>query len=206
MAAGMKAFFKNELISLKAKTGLNQFENMKLDPNWKEVANKLCDQLAAETIKPPFDRIKVEVIQRVLVDAMMNDKDFIGWNPRWVRIALNTWWSIYGGKLMEAMAKDPDKKPEPYTGPPIDVDVLIDSYVRRLKEAPMMKRVPYVSPEEAKEEGQARPKAHVYRSTDRSYLNEVNARVRKGRELYFRENYPGATEEQVQQYLDSFEK
>lgn len=205
MATGMTAYFKNELSALKDKTSLNQFENMKLIPEWKVKANALVKDLVAETIKPPFDRIKPEVIQRVLTDAMMNDKDFIGWNPKWVRIALNTWWGIYGGKIMEVLSKD-EKPVKPYTGPPIDVDVLVKSYISRLKSAPMMRRVPDVSPEEAKEEGQARPKAHIYRSTDRSYQNEIDARVRKGRELYFRENYPGATEEQIQQYLDSFEK
>lgn len=206
MAAGMTAFFKDQLINLKMKTGLNQFENMKQDPDWKQKANDLVRQLVEEARKPPFNKIKPEVIQRVLADAMMNDKDFIGWNPKWVRIALNSWWTIYGGKIMEALEKqEKEAPPPPYTGPPIDVDALINSFKQRLKEAPMMRRVPEVSPDEAKEEGQVRPKAQIYRSTDRSYLNEINAKIRKGRELHFRENYPGATEEQVQQYLDSFE-
>lgn len=204
--SGMTKFFKEELENLKMKTGFNQFENLKQDPAWKEKANDLVRQLVQETERPPFDKIKVEVIQRILMDGVMNDKDFIGWNPKWVRMTLNNWWGIYGGKIIEARTASEKQNMQavPYEGPPIDVDTLINSYLNTLKSAPMMRSVPKVTEVEANEEGQDRPKAHIYRSTDRSYLNEVNARVRKGRELYFRENYPGATEEQVKEYLDSF--
>ena len=202
----MTKFFKEELESLKMKTGFNQFENLKQDPAWKEKANDLVCQLVRETEKPPFDKVKIEVIKRILLDGVMNDKDFIGWNPKWVRMTLNNWWSVYGGKIIEALEKSQKAAVPEYTGPPIDVDTLVTSYVNRLKSAPMVRSIPKLSEEEAKEEGQDRPKAHIHRSTDRSYLNEINARIRKGRELYFRENYPGATEEQVKEYLDSFEK
>jgi len=35
---------------------------------------------------------------------------------------------------------------------------------------------------------------------------ELDERTRKGRELWYRENYPGATDEHVTEYLNSFEK
>jgi hypothetical protein len=98
-----------------------------------------------------------------------------------------------------------EKKEKPayeYKGPPIDVDVLLNEYKNRLRSP---SKVPEISKKEIEEEGDVRPKAHIYRSTDLSYKKQVDERVRKGRELYFRENYPGATEEQLQQYLKSFE-
>lgn len=64
--------------------------------------------------------------------------------------------------------------------------------------------VPKISDKEIREEGREKPKKQVYPSTPPGYQAQIDARVRKGRELYFRENYPGATEEQVKEYLDSF--
>lgn len=63
-----------------------------------------------------------------------------------------------------------------------------------------------ISEKEMREEGKVKPKYRPYPSTPPGYQAKIDATVRKCRELYFRENYPGATEEQVQQYLDSFEK
>jgi hypothetical protein len=208
MATGMTAYFKNELTNLKMKTGLNQFENMKLEPDWKDKANALVYELVAVATSDPFNKVKPDVIQRVLTDAVLNDKDFIGWNPKWVRITLNAWWAVYGGKILEAIAELEKKEapPAPYTGPPIDVDVLINTYVARLKESPMVRKVPDVSPEEAKKEGKVRPKAHFHSKTDAAYIAEVNERIRRGREIHFRQNYPGATEDEVQAYLISLDQ
>jgi hypothetical protein len=44
-----------------------------------------------------------------------------------------------------------------------------------------------------------------YPSTPLSYQEKINATVRKGREIHFREKYPGATDEQVTDFLNSFE-
>lgn len=44
-----------------------------------------------------------------------------------------------------------------------------------------------------------------YPSTPASYQEKIDAAVRKGRELHFREKYPGATDEQIQAFLNSFE-
>lgn len=66
--------------------------------------------------------------------------------------------------------------------------------------------VPKISDKEIKAEGQLKPKRNSHPYTEPGYQAKIDAAVRKGRELYFRENYPGATEEQVKEYLDSFEK
>lgn len=63
-----------------------------------------------------------------------------------------------------------------------------------------------MSDKEMREQGKVKPKFKPHPSSPPGYQAKIDAAVRKGRELYFREKYPGATEEQVQQYLDSFEK
>lgn len=45
-----------------------------------------------------------------------------------------------------------------------------------------------------------------YPSTPASYQEKIDAAVRKGRELHFREKYPGATDEQIKELLDAFEE
>jgi hypothetical protein len=66
--------------------------------------------------------------------------------------------------------------------------------------------VPKICDKEISQEGREEPKRQIYPSTPPGYQAKIDAAVRKGRELYFRENYPGATEEQVKEYLDSFPK
>jgi hypothetical protein len=67
------------------------------------------------------------------------------------------------------------------------------------------KPVPTISATDILLEGKLKPKAMVYRSTDLSYQKQLDERTRKGRELYFRENYPSASEEDLKRYLKSFE-
>src|SRR5688572_14691617 len=67
------------------------------------------------------------------------------------------------------------------------------------------RHIPKISSEEILEEGRLKPKYQSHPYTPPGYQAQIDAKVRKGRELYFRENYPGATEEQVNEYLDSFE-
>jgi hypothetical protein len=209
MATGMKKFFKEQLETMKDRTGYNQFEKLQQEPNWKEKANQLIQFMVDECNRPPFDMVQDAVKQRVIAQAVVDDGEFTGFNAKFVRRALNAWWQVYGGKLLEA--RDQMQKEQPSTTradvPPellaIPVDTLIGDYLQTLRKG--FSEVPKVSEKEAKEEGQDRPKAHIYRSTDLSYKKQIDERVRKGRELYFRENYPGATEEQLQEYLKSFE-
>ena len=208
MATGMKQFFKTQLETLKDRTGLNQFEKLKEENDWKTKANQLIQFMVDECNRAPFDMVRDEVKQRVISQAIVDDQEFTGLNAKFVRRALNAWWLVYGGKVLEArdqLAKEEKKQIPEYSGPPIDVDVLVKSYLQRLRQ-PNPNQVPELTKKEIEEEGQERPKAHIYRSTDRSYKKQIDEKVRKGRELYFRENYPGATEEQVKQYLDSFDK
>lgn len=82
-------------------------------------------------------------------------------------------------------------------------------WLDRLKEEVNKVQVKKVSPlteKEIKAEGQEKPKRQSHPYTAPGYQAQIDASVRRGRELQFRENYPGATEEQVKEYLDSFER
>lgn len=203
-ALDMYDFFHKEFKHLKALTGLNQWERLNDSPNAAAEINEIITALVDETKRDPFKMIKPEVLQRVIHDAMMNDDNFIGLNPKFVRKALNAWWGIYGQKLLEARDQrdKEDFQPVKLTKEQNEkVDSLINSYLQTLRS----NKVPKLTKQEIQEEGQVRPKAHVYHSTDLSYQKQIEERVRKGRELYFRENYPGATENDLKKYLESFE-
>lgn len=59
--------------------------------------------------------------------------------------------------------------------------------------------------EEIKEEGQDKPKFKRYPFTSEGYQKKIDESVRKGRELWFRDHHPNATEIEVIDYLNSFE-
>jgi hypothetical protein len=200
----MKAFFKKELETLQAKTGIRQLETLMQKEDWRKEANLLIDLMIEECNKPPFDLVKQDVKERVISRAIVEDGDFIGLNAKFVRKALNAWWNVYGGKIIEA--RDESKAPVKVDlDPEADarVNVLLQSFQRSIRNG-VFQQVPKITTEEAKQEGDVRPKAHVYHSTDLSYKKQIDERVRKGRELYFRENYPGGSDEDLKAYLASF--
>jgi hypothetical protein len=200
----MKAFFKKELETLQAKTGIRQLETLMQKEDWRKEANLLIDLMIDECNKPPFDLVKLDVKQRVISRAIVEDGDFIGLNAKFVRKALNAWWNVYGGKIIEA--RDESKTPVKVDlDPEADarVNTLLQSFQRSIRNG-VFQQVPKITQEEAKQEGDVRPKAHVYHSTDLSYKKQIDERVRKGRELYFRENYPGGSDEDLKAYLASF--
>lgn len=72
-------------------------------------------------------------------------------------------------------------------------------------------KVPALLKDQIKEQGQTdppKPRATFQEFDPERQMEikkEMDERTRKGRELYFRENYPGASEEQVRDYLNGFE-
>jgi hypothetical protein len=200
----MYDFFHGELKTLKARTGYTQWEKLNDSPKAADEINDLIKYMIDECVKPPFDLVKDEVKQRVISRAIVEDGDFIGLNAKFVRKALNAWWNVYGGKIIEA--RDESKAPVKVDlDPEADarVNVLLQSFQRSIRNG-VFQQVPKITQEEAKQEGDVRPKAHVYHSTDLSYKKQIDERVRKGRELYFRENYPGGSDEDLKAYLASF--
>ncbi len=63
-----------------------------------------------------------------------------------------------------------------------------------------------ITDKEVREEGQEQPKFKPYPYTNPEvYQRELDERTRKGREIWFRENHPLASDQQVLDYLNSFE-
>jgi hypothetical protein len=61
--------------------------------------------------------------------------------------------------------------------------------------------------EQVKENGQTdppKPRGHEYPFTPLEYQQKIDERVRKGREILFRERNPNATEQDIENYLNSF--
>jgi hypothetical protein len=63
-----------------------------------------------------------------------------------------------------------------------------------------------LTPSEIEKEGKEKPAFKPYPYTNPEvYQKELDERTRKGRELWFRDNHPNATEEDILDYLKSFE-
>jgi hypothetical protein len=198
----MKEFFKKELETLQAKTGIRQFETIMAKDNWEEEVDALINPMLEECNRPPFNIVKPEVKERVIRDAILNDQEFIGLNAKFVRKALNAWWGIYGGKILEAVNQKSEGvyKKVPLT-PEEDakVNVLLDSYKKRLLSggpAFEIKKVPQLTEAEIKEEGQVERKKTVVRSTPLSY-HESQERHRR----YVLENYDMYTGKQLPTWM-----
>ena len=66
-----------------------------------------------------------------------------------------------------------------------------------------LQRVPEMTEREIKDNGQDRPQAMKYPSTDQGYVKEWTDRVRKHAELTYRERHPQATDIEVKLFLDN---
>ena len=62
-------------------------------------------------------------------------------------------------------------------------------------------RVPEMTPEEIKANGQVRPKAFKVPSTDSSYVKEWADKIHKYQEQTYRDRHPDCTDEEVQRFL-----
>lgn len=213
-------FFYNEFKNLKALTGFNQWEKLNEGPDPEKAIREVINPMVQVTQFEPFRIVKPAVLQRVIHNAIMTDSDFTGLNAKWVLKVLNAWWNIYGGKILEA--RDQQEKqapPVPYTGPPIDVKTLVDSYVNRLKSGmvPDKKLTDEERAEIAQKEGKEwksdieRKAVSVLPDPERKVytvetLKERNERIRGMQEKTFRERNPGASEEEVKLFMETMKQ
>jgi hypothetical protein len=165
----MKAFFKQELETLQAKTGIRQLETLMQKEDWKKEANLLIDLMITECNKPPFNLVTVTVKERVISRAIVEDQEFTGLNAKFVRRALNAWWNINGDRVLMAR-NEMQRDAQPVVLTPEDndkVNVLLESYRRRLLSGDGPKMVPKIESQVAEKEGaewqsEIEKKAHKY--------------------------------------------
>lgn len=84
----MREFFKAELKTLYLKTGLQQYAKLSEMPDSKNQITILLDLLVKECEK--FDRIPDEDKKKIILDYMITDPEFQGFNPKIIWKWLNT--------------------------------------------------------------------------------------------------------------------
>lgn len=163
----MRAFFKQELKNLQAKTGIRQLENMMLKEKWQDEANKLIEFMIEECNKPPFNIVATAVKERVISRAIVEDQEFIGLNAKFVRRALNAWWLTNGDRVIEACNAKSSVVYERVELTPeqsAKIDVMAKEYIQQLLSGDTeIKSVPQLTDEEIKREGKEFEATHIVR-------------------------------------------
>src|SRR5688500_12716663 len=95
-AKDMFEFFHEEFQTLRAKTGIRQFEQLNEQPDAAKAINDVIEFMCRECEKPPFHVVRPEIKQRVISRAIVEDQEFIGLNAKFVQRALNKWWLVNG--------------------------------------------------------------------------------------------------------------
>jgi hypothetical protein len=161
----MRDFFKREFETLEIKTGIRQYERMMERDNWEADFRLAIDLMVDECNKPPFDLIGIDLKQRIISQAIIEDKDFIGLNPKFVRKALATWWNFNKDKYYEQAVQNAQ---EQQTAEPVswkEREHWLNVWRAELdKLETSVKKVPQLTEKEIQEEGQERPKQKIYPS------------------------------------------
>jgi len=92
----MREFFKQELKTLKAKTGLNQYENIGAMPDAQFQFKILLDSM--ELACAEFSYIPDNDKQRIIREQILRDQDFTGLNSRviwkWLNLNKDHYWAV----------------------------------------------------------------------------------------------------------------
>lgn len=150
----MVKFFYQEFESLKAKTGIRQWEQLNELPDAAKVIHDVIEFMCRECDKPPFHVVRPEVKQRVISRAIVEDAEFIGLNAKFVNKALHRWWANNGDRIMEQVNKGSEIKPVDLSPEQKrKIDELANAYVAQILQGDGPKMVPKMDPDKAKKEG-----------------------------------------------------
>lgn len=190
--SAMKDFFKNELKMVQLKTGIRQLENIMNLADWEKQLEQLITLMVDETSKPPFDLIGLDVKQRVISNAIVEDKDFIGLNPKFVRRALNTWWHFNKDKYFEKITAEVVQNFQPVSWE--ERTNWLDKWKESL--GVMENKFtsgPKLTEKEIQDEGQEKPKTPAYPSTPESLVKQKllhDAWIKANHDTYTGEKLP----------------
>lgn len=189
-ASDMFAFFYSEFESLRAKTGIKQWEQLNEQPERDKAIHDVIDLMVQECQKPPYHVVRDEVKQRVISRAVVEDPDFIGLNARFVQRALNKWWLVNGDRVMEAMNEHKvEDKIELSPAQKRKIDELANKYVSELLQGNGPRMIPKVEHHEKvgaewKSDLERKAVSVQYQPPDAREV-EIMDRIRKGgSELY----------------------
>lgn len=180
---GMYEFFYEEFQTLRARTGIRQWENLNELPSTAaaKAIHDVIDFMCKECEKPPFDVVQMKVKQRVISRAVVEDQDFIGLNAKFVRKALNAWWLTNGDRVIQAMneASKPDEPVDLTEEQKRKIDKLLDGYRAHLLQGDGPQSVPKIDKETAVIEGaewksDIERKAILHPSTPKEEVFRIN--------------------------------
>lgn len=152
----MYDFFLNEFKSLRAKTGIRQWEALNDLPDAAKEIHVIIDLMCRECAKSPFNIIQEDVKQRVIARAIIEDEHFIGLNAKFVRRALNAYWKDNGDRVLEKMNQktaEETTRVELTQEQTAKIDEMANRYVAELLQGEGPKAVPQLKPDEIKREG-----------------------------------------------------
>lgn len=183
----MKDFFKREFELLESKTGFKQYDKILERPTWEKDLDEIIDLMIIETNRPPFDLVGVDVKMRVIQQAIVDDKEFIGLNAKFVRRALATWWQFSKDRYFDKMIERPQEPaPEPVTEEEREKWLKVWQENLRGARSSFTTTLPVLTNQDIEEEGQERPKPaprYVNNETQETLL--MKEKIRKaGREFY----------------------
>lgn len=153
-ANDMFTFFYSEFETLRAKTGIRQFEQLNELPDSAKQIHDIIEFMCQECQKPPYHVVRDEVKQRVISRAIVEDQDFIGLNAKFVQRALAKWWMVNGDRVMEAMnQQEPTSKVVLTEEQKRKIDAIANKFLAELLQDDGPKLVPKMESGVAKVEG-----------------------------------------------------
>lgn len=194
----MHDFFKSELKTLQLKTGIRQLETMASKSGWEKDMETLINFMVDECNKPPFDVIGIDVKQRVIAAAIVEDKDFIGMNAKFVRRALSTWWTFNKDKYFEKIQNSQSETTEVHEPvSPEKRQEWLQKWMDSLEETKIM-TVPKMSKKEIIEEGGWLPKG----SASYPQMSEAEVRKHERHVEWIKANFDPRTGEKLEGFVE----
>lgn len=198
----MRQFFLDLLNNLDKLAGLRQAEKIYASHDDPAEAKKEISQLITVlvSVADQFTTIPEEHKQRIIRNAVMTDPEFTSLNARIVY----KWLNGQKDKFYKELAHQPTVIKEEDKPIPKD-DPRYDDYCEQWKKAlaPMEERINITAKREVTILGHERQGRTNYTPlSDEEVIQRENHR-RELAEQYWRERHPGATEEQVKEFLES---
>lgn len=139
----MRDFFKSELESLKAKTGLNQYENLSAMPDAPKQFKILFDSL--EMVRAEFHYIPDDAVKQIVQEQIVREVDFTSLNSRVLWKWLNSRKDFYWAQYQSQVEKQAQTTPVPFEALPEALQKEIEAFKAKLLEGGGMKAVPPVT-------------------------------------------------------------
>lgn len=165
---------------------------------------ELLDALEDECNRKDWEKIKPEVKQRIIEEAVKTEKEFYGLNVKFIRYVFNKHWGVHGGKIleMEARQKDSIEIVERSEEELRRIDIIANGYLEKIKNGGFnVREVPQLSHEEIVSEGQERPKLPTYIADD-AYAIEHQKKLRDCQRKTVKERHPNLNDDEVEKYID----